>query len=147
MANDMAKDVELEVSFKNPVVRSQHSQAYWEGLRKGKIVLQQCGDCGAFTHPPGPLCTACLSPNRKFTAMSGRGTIYTYTVTWRAMHPEFKKDLPYIIVYVQLEEGPRLASWLVGVDPDKVRIGMPVEATFEKIDERTSLHRFRPAAA
>ena len=138
---------EVEASFKNPVVRSHHSQQYWDGLRQGKIVLQKCGDCGAWTHPPGPQCTACLSPNRTYVALSGRGTIYTYTVTHRAMHPEFKKDLPYIIVYVQLEEGIKLASWLVGIDPKDVKIGMKVEATFEKIDDRTSLHRFRPASS
>lgn len=138
---------EVEASFKNPQVRSPHSAAYWEGLRNGKIVLQKCGDCGEWTHPPGPQCTSCLSANRTYVALSGRGTIYTYTVTHRAMHPEFKKDAPYIIVYVQLEEGLKLASWLTGIDPREVKIGMKVQAWFEKIDERTFLHRFRPAAA
>lgn len=138
---------EVEISFKNPPVRSSHSKQYWEGLLNDKIVLQKCGDCGAFTHPPGPQCTSCLSSNRKYVALSGRGSIYTYTVTHRAMHPEFKKDAPYIIVYVQMEEGIKLASWLTGIDPKDVKIGMQVEAVFEKIDERTKLHRFRPAAS
>ena len=146
MTMDTAADVALEDSFKSPASRTLHSAAYWDGLERGQIVLQRCGDCGAYTHPPGPLCTACLSPNRTFVPMSGRGTVYTYTVTHRAMHPEFKPDLPYVIVYVKLEEGPMIASWLRGVDPAKDPIiGMPVEAIFERIDARTTLHRFRPA--
>jgi uncharacterized OB-fold protein len=138
---------EVEASFKSPTIRSPHSRAYWEGLREGRLVLQRCVDCGAWTHPPGPNCTSCLSTNKKAVTLSGRGTIYTYTVTRRAMHPEFKADLPYVIVYVKTEEGPMLVSWLVGIAPDDVRIGMPVEAEFERIDDRTTLHRFRPVGS
>jgi uncharacterized OB-fold protein len=137
---------EVEVSFKNPQVRSPHSKAYWDGLLNDRIVIQKCGDCGAFTHPPGPQCTTCLSSNRTHQALGERGTIYTYTVTHRAMHPEFRKDAPYIIVYVRMAEGITLASWLIGIDPKDVKIGMQVEAVFERIDERTRLHRFRPVA-
>jgi uncharacterized OB-fold protein len=134
-----------ESSFKSPAHRSAHSQAYWEGLANGKLVFQKCRDCGAWTHPPGPACTTCLSTNREFVALSGQGTLYTYTVTRRPMHPEFKVDVPYVIAYVRLSEGPMIVSWLVGIDPGKVEIGIPVTATFEKIDDRTTLHRFRPS--
>jgi len=140
----MTHDTTPSPGFKSPATRSPHSKAYWEGLQNGELVLQQCGDCAAYTHPPGPLCTACLSANRLYPALSGRGTLYTYTVIHRALHPEFKKDLPYVSVYVRLDEGPMLTSWLVDVDPANVKIGAAVEAVFEKIDERTTLHRFRP---
>lgn len=134
-------------SFKSPPQRSTHSKPYWDGMQAGKLVFQKCCDCGAFTHPPGPACTNCLSSRREFVPLSGLGTLYTYTVTHRAMHPEFKADLPYVIAYVRLAEGPMIVSWLVDVDPENVRIDMPVQAAFEQIDDHTRLHRFRPASA
>jgi uncharacterized protein len=136
---------ELDSSFKSPQPRSPHSKAYWKGLSEGQIVIQRCADCGAFTHPAGARCTSCLSHNREFVAMSGLGTVYTYTVTRRAMHAEFKADLPYIIVYVKLDEGLTIVSWMRDMAPEDVRIGMRVKAVFEKIDDETTLHRFVPA--
>lgn len=136
---------EVEETFKSPTIRSPHAKAYWDGLRDHKLVVQKCNDCGAYTHPPGPICTSCLSPNKSHVTMSGHGTVYTYTITHRPMHSEFKEDVPYAIIYVKLEEGPMIVSWLTGVDPQGAKIGMPVEIAFEKIDENTTLHRFRPA--
>jgi uncharacterized OB-fold protein len=60
------------------------------------------------------------------------------------MHPEFEPYLPYVVAYVTLEEGINLATWIVDVDPADVAIGMPVELTIERIDDDTTLHRFRP---
>lgn len=138
---------EVEVSFKSPMSRTPHSDPYFAGMQEGKLVLQHCKDCGSWTHPPGPVCVTCASSNREFLPVAGTGTIYTYTVNHRAMHSEFEADLPYIIVYVRLDEGPFIVSWLTGVDPGDVRIGQEVEVEFEKIDERTTLHRFGPKAS
>ncbi|HSV80472.1 MAG TPA: Zn-ribbon domain-containing OB-fold protein [Ramlibacter sp.] len=138
---------EVGHSFKSPSPKAIHGKPYWDGMRDGKIVIQKCADCGAFTHPPGPRCTSCLSPNREYVALSGLGTVYTYTVTHRAMHEEFKPDLPYVICYVRLDEGLTIVSWLRDVAPQDVRIGMRVQAMFEKIDDETTLHRFRPVPA
>lgn len=135
---------QLNSSFKSPQPRSPHSKAYWQGLREGRIVIQKCAACGAFTHPPGPRCTNCLSEDRQYVALGGFGTVYTYTVTRRAMHEEFKADLPYVIAYVRTDEGLMLVTWLKDIAPEDVRIGMRVQACFERIDEQTTLHRFRP---
>ena len=132
-------------NFKSPQERTPDSEAYWQGLKEHQIRLQRCKDCGAWTHPPFPFCHSCLSRNREFVTLSGRGTVYSYTVTRRAMHPDFAGDVPYTIIYVKTEEGPFIVSWLEGVEPDNVRIGMPVVATFEEIDDETTLHRFRIA--
>ena len=140
----MAVTSDLDRGFLSPSARTAHSVPYWEGLAKGRLVLQQCDDCGAITHPPGPVCTSCQSAKRSYVEASGRGTIYTFTVMHRAMHPEFEPYLPYVVAYVTLEEGINLATWIVDVDPADVAIGMPVELTIERIDDDTTLHRFRP---
>ena len=132
-------------SFKSPP-HSPEAEAYWGGLREGRIVLQRCADCGEWTHPPTSRCRNCSSERKTYHALSGRGVVYTYTITYKALSDEFQKDLPLVIAYVALDEGPRIVSWVRGVEPSDVRVGMRVEAEFEKIDEKTTLHRFHPVA-
>ena len=141
----MTADVDTAgpVSFKSPR-KSKWSSAYWEGLQQGKLVFQKCGDCGAWVHPPGPVCTTCLSRNLGYEAVSGRGSVYTYTVTHRPMHAEFEADAPYVIAYVNLDEGINIVSWLRNVEPGPDIIGTRVRAIFERIDDETTLHRFEP---
>jgi uncharacterized OB-fold protein len=141
----MTADVETygPVSFKSPR-KSKWSAAYWDGLQQRKLVFQKCNDCGAWTHPPGPVCTSCLSRNVTHKAVSGKGHVYTYTVTHRPMHAEFQADAPYTIAYIKLDEGITIVSWLRNVEPSPEIIGARVRAIFEVIDSETTLHRFEP---
>jgi len=132
-----------EYNFKAPA-KSSWAAAYWEGAKRGELVLQYCNDCGAISHPPGPLCTTCLSTDMRYQAASGLGEVYTYTVTTRPMHDEFIADAPYAIAYVRLDEGVTIVSWLRDVEPAPELIGKRVRAVFERIDDDTYLHRFVP---
>jgi len=80
--------------------------------------------------------------------MSGRGTVYTYAIVRRAPTPGFRGDVPYITAIVELEEGPRMMTNVVGVaaEPEAITVGMPVEVTFEDITDEISLPKFRPRA-
>ena len=135
----------------------QETRAYWEGCARHEIVLQRCSECGAVQHRPRALCVACRADSIEHFRASGRGSVYTYTVTHQNQAPAFRKALPYVLAYVELEEGPQLMTHVVGCAAEDVRIDMPVEVEFvdldvdpardpaRGIDGGTAIPRFRPA--
>jgi len=125
---------------------TQTSRPFWEGAKAHELRLQRCRACGAHIFYPRAVCPQCLSDDLEWVRASGRGHIYTYTVVRRPAHPAFQDDVPYVLAIVELEEGPRLTTNIVGVAPEEVRIGMPVEAVFEDVTDEVSLPKFRPVA-
>lgn len=128
---------------------SWESRGYWEGAGRGEIVLQRCRDCGVVQHRPRGLCVTCLSDDIEHFVASGRGTVYTCTVTYQNQAKGFAEACPYVMAYVELEEGPRLLTNIVGCDPETVTIGMAVKPDFahqERTDgEAFAVPRFTPA--
>ena len=122
----------------------QVARPYWRGAKRREILIQKCGDCAELIHYPRPLCTGCFSSNLNWIRCTGYGTVYNYTVTYQSVIQGFDEDLPYIFAIIELEEGVRMSTNLVGCDPDEVKIGMPVEAVFENINDEVSLPKFRP---
>jgi uncharacterized OB-fold protein len=120
------------------------TRGYWEGAARGEIVLQRCGQCGAVQHRPRALCAACLSDEIEHFEASGRGSVYTYTITNQNMAPGFREACPYVLAYVDLAEGPRLLTNVVGCPPEDVAIGMPVVADFADCEHGLAVPRFRP---
>ena len=116
---------------------------FWEGLEQGKLLIQRCACCGELRHPPGPMCPKCQSLEWEALEASGRGTVHSFVVAHHPPIPPF--DYPNLIVLVQLEEGTRLVSNLVGVGRDEVRIGMPVVCEIVEVEEGFKLPQFRPA--
>ena len=124
---------------------SDDTRFFWEGARAGKLLIQRCKGCGTLRHPPGPVCPSCHSFEWDTVEASGRGTIYSFVV----MHyPEVAPfDHPNPIVLVELEEGTRLISQLVGVKPGEVKIGQAVQVEFNSFnDGELVLPQFRPVA-
>ena len=119
----------------------QDTSFFWEGAKKGELLIQRCVSCGTLRHPPRPACAACRSLEWDTQRASGRGTVHSYVVHHHPQVPGFEP--PYAVVLVELEEGTRLVSNLVGVDPSEVTIGMPVEVTFERIDDDLTLPLFK----
>ncbi|HEY1828266.1 MAG TPA: OB-fold domain-containing protein [Acidimicrobiales bacterium] len=115
---------------------------YWTSGADGRLRLLRCHACGFFIHPPGPVCPRCLSSDLGPEAVSGRGTVATFTVNHQQWIPGSDH---YIIAWVSLEEQPdlRLTTNLIDVEPEDVRIGMPVEVVFE-LSEDVYLPLFRP---
>jgi uncharacterized OB-fold protein len=111
-----------------PIV-TDDSAGFWSAAREGRLVGQQCSGCGRFRHPPRPMCPHCHSLEQHFVELAGTGTIYSYTILHHPQHPAF--TYPVVAVLVDLDEGIRLVSNLVGVDPADVRIGLEVVVTFE----------------
>ena len=130
---------------------SWETRGYWEGAGRGQIVLQRCGSCRAVQHKPRGLCVSCGESNLQHFVAGGRGTVYTYTVTNQNQAKGFADACPYVLAYVELEEGPRLLTNIVGCEPDSVSIGMVVVADFAYQDrsdgEAFAVPRFSPASA
>ena len=117
---------------------------YWAACREGRLTAQRCGACGHLRWPPSVLCPKCLDEKTEWVTLSGRGTIYSWIIVHRPQHPAFFADAPYNVAIVELEEGPRLHTNVVECANDDLRIGMRVEVVFEKIDDETTLPKFRP---
>jgi uncharacterized protein len=110
-----------------PIV-TEDSAAFWDAADEGRLVAQRCAECGRLRHPPRPMCPHCRSLDVELVELSGRGTLYSYALLHHPQHPAF--EYPVVAALVDLEEGIRLVSNLVGVGPDDIRIGMPLWAEF-----------------
>jgi uncharacterized protein len=137
-----------EQTYKKPIPRiDEETRGYWEACRRHELVLQRCGACGTLRYHPRAVCPECLSSEVRWERMSGRGTVYTFTVTHQNQAPGFREELPYVLAYVTLDEGPQMLTNVVGCPPDQVKIGMPVEVTFEDVNDELAIPRFKPIAS
>ena len=131
---------------KKPLPRSdEESKGFWEACQRHELYVQQCGECGTLRYYPRALCPSCLSDDTEWVLSSGRGTVYTYTVTYQNQAPGFRDALPYVLAYVTLDEGVRLLTNIVDCRPEEVRIGMPVELVFDDVSAEVALPKFKPA--
>ncbi len=124
----------------------EDSEPFFHGARAGKLMLMRCRSCGAYRYPSRDRCDMCWSTDTAWVQASGKGTVYTFGIMHQLYHPGFKDELPYNVVVIELAEGPRLYSNLVGVANEQIRVGMPVEVTFERINDEISLPKFRSTA-
>jgi uncharacterized OB-fold protein len=115
---------------------------FWEACRREVLEVSACADCEHRFLPPGPCCPRCWSPRLALQEVSGRGRVFSFAVYRRTYHPAF--PAPYVVALVELDEGPRLISNIVGCAPEEVAVDMPVEVRFEVAGDFT-LPRFTPA--
>jgi uncharacterized OB-fold protein len=118
------------------------SQPYWDGAAEGELRLQRCAACGKFRNYPQPVCPDCYSLDVEWVEASGKGTVHSWTVAHHAFLPAFKGDLPYTLVIVDLEEGPRTMGRLDRSAQQRLRVGLPVQMTFETNAEGVPLPIF-----
>jgi uncharacterized OB-fold protein len=117
---------------------------YWRALEQGVLIIQRCSDCGTVRHPPRPRCGHCASAAHSWEAASGLGTVYSFTIVHHPPNPELVASVPYLVALIELDEGPRLVSNVVGVDPDCVTIGQRVKVIFDPVGDAMVLPRFTP---
>lgn len=113
------------------------SRPFFEGAKKGVLMIQRCTSCDTYQSPGRFACDECLSGELEWVEASGRGTVFSFVVMHQKYHPAF--EVPYSVTLVELEEGPRLVSNVVGAD---LQIGMPLAVEFESVREEISLPRF-----
>ncbi|MFE2558723.1 bifunctional MaoC family dehydratase N-terminal/OB-fold nucleic acid binding domain-containing protein [Streptomyces sp. NPDC059352] len=123
-----------------PVINRDNA-GFWEGVAAHRLLIQRCGDCATLRFPWLPGCADCGSREWDTIEASGAGTVFSYVVMHHPPFPAF--DPPYAVGLIELAEGVRIVSNVVGVPHDKVRIGMPVRLEFLRADEELELPVFR----
>lgn len=121
---------------------SRDTRFFWDGVERGELRIQCCRGCGKLHHPPVVRCPECGGYEQGHVVSAGRGTVYSFAEPCHPKLPAF--DYPYVVGLVELEEGVRLLTNIVDVDPELLRIGMPVDLVFRKVDAETTLPVFRP---
>ena len=125
--------------FKRPLpnAKEHDTRAFWEATKEKKLIYQQCDDCGTVVFYPRAHCTGCVGGNLSWHTASGRGTVYTFSVVRKAEHPFFRTQVPYAVAWIDLDEGPRILSNIVGVDDPAtdIEVGARVMVEWEMHDE------------
>ena len=139
---------ELDVRKPLPAITTE-AKPFWDAAAQQKLMIQRCHDCNAWVWTPRPSCNECGSEKVEWTQMSGKGEVYSFTVirqvVGRAASKSFEPDIPYVIAWVDLAEGPRLITNIVGCPVDEVKLGMKVAVQFEQASEKVWLPKFKPA--
>ncbi|WP_028226368.1 Zn-ribbon domain-containing OB-fold protein [Paraburkholderia ferrariae] len=127
------QDRPIPAPLKNP-----ENREYFEAAGNGRLLVKHCPDCGKSHHYPRSFCPFCHSPRVEWREASGRGTLYTYTVTRRA------GPTPYALAYVTLEEGPTMLTNIVDCDLDSLSVGQAVKVVFKASEDGTAVPMFTP---
>ena len=134
MADELPRPVPIEAT-----------RPFWDGLAVEQVRLQRCRTCAAWVFYPRRRCPTCLSDALDWQTVSGRGTVYSYTVARQATHPAFAGEVPQLLAIVELDEGVRLTTTIVDLAPDDLRIGLAVTPVFDHGSDGMTLLRFRPS--
>lgn len=121
------------------------AEEFWAATAEGRLLLRRCDDCGTVIWYPRAHCPACGSQRTSWSEASGKGAVYTFTVVYRCDVEAFRDCVPYVVAYVELEEGPRVMTNIVDCEPELVAVGMSVNVVFHDTGNGNAVFRFRPA--
>ena len=124
---------------------SPESTPYWNTAKSHRLEVQRCNACGQHWFPPSASCPHCLAADFAWTPVSGKGKVYSFVVFHRVYHPAYEGEVPYVVALVELDEGPRMLTNIVGVPVDQVRCEMPVKAVFDDVADGVAVPKFTPA--
>jgi uncharacterized OB-fold protein len=119
---------------------------FWEATNAGKLMLRRCPACSAVVWYPRTICPVCGAPETEWFEASGQGSVYSYTVNHKGEGP-YAPVSPYVLAYVELDEGPRMMTNIVGVPPSEVSVGQRVRVVFHDTGTGSALPRFTPVGA
>lgn len=125
----------------------EFTRPYWDAAAEGRLLLRRCGECGKAHHYPREFCPACWAGEERVTweTASGRATLYTWSVIHRNDLPPFGGRVPYVAAVVDLVEGPRMMTEVVGVEGVELRVGMELVVTFREAAEGVWVAVFAPS--
>jgi uncharacterized OB-fold protein len=137
----------MSSGFLLPLLEGDEGSQFWQGCARGELLVQACAACGRRRMPPRPMCPYCRSTERRWEAMSGQATVWSYVVVHPPLLPAYAELAPYNVVVVALDDDPtiRFVGNLVdspdaainSVDPATIAIGTPVEVVFQPVDDVT----------
>lgn len=120
------------------------SKPHWDGMQRGELLIQRCADCGAWVFYPSHWCTRCYGQNLPWTACSGRGEVYSFSVVHYPPYESFA-EVPYVLATIELEEGVHMMTNVVNCDWRQVKVGMKVKMTLEERAGGFKVPQFEPA--
>ena len=124
-------------------VPDEASKPFFDACREGKLLLRYCPTCNRYLIPSAEVCDSCFDTDIEWRESSGRGTIYSFVLNYQVIHPGFKDLVPYSVIVVELEEGPRFTSTYDGPN-EEIEVDMPVRVTFEDLSD-VSVPKFKRA--
>lgn len=130
--------------FDLPTVEDE-TRPFWDAASEGRLLIQRCNACDRWQYYPRPFCKRCWSEDVEWAEPSGRGTIYTFSIVRRNDLPPFGDRVPYVPAIIELDEGPRMMSEVVGAELDDIEVGQAVVVDFAEIDDELQRPVFRPA--
>jgi uncharacterized OB-fold protein len=134
--------------FPTPVVfPSPDAAPFWEACRRRELQLPYCPQCDGFFFYPRTLCPTCGSREIEWRRASGRGRLHTFCIHHHSPLEGFRDAVPFVTALVELDEGPRMMSFLTGVEPDpaRIRCEMPLQVSFVELADGQTLPVFVPA--
>lgn len=132
--------------YAKPLPRpSAESKPYWDAAREHRLVIQKCNACGKFWFPPSQRCAHCLADDHTWTEVKGTGRVFSFVTYQRLYHKGWEGEVPYVVAVIELDEGPRLLSSIVGIAPERVACDMRVKVVFDDVTPDATLPRFTPA--
>jgi uncharacterized OB-fold protein len=132
-------------NFPSPIPDLE-AEEFWQGCNRDELLMQRCKECRKFRWLPQPMCPSCNLLEREWIKVSGKGTVYSYTIITHPVHPAARSRVPYNVAQVQLAEDPDLilVTNLVGIKNEDIRIDLPVQVVFEEHQPGVKLPKFRP---
>ena len=121
--------------------------AFWDWCGREELRFQRCSACRTWRHLPRLRCAQCSSGAFTWERSSGRGRVYSWTVTHQSPIPAYAARAPWAVLVVELEEGVRMVAGLAEASPAELRLDLPVEVTFERVTPEAALPHFRPRRA
>lgn len=125
-------------------IPTRWSQPFWDASKQHKLVLKKCSKCGFIDHPPYLYCTSCHADEHEWVEASGKATLASYAINVFGVPFPFWADLPYVVVMIDLPEGPRMISNIVECDHDKLENGMELVVVFDDVTDEITLPKWRP---
>jgi len=124
---------------------SGETKPFWDACRRGNLIIQKCDRCQEYQFYPRGICANCWCQDIRWVTATGKGTVWTFTVTRQNRTLGFEDELPYVLALVELDEGVKMFTNIVECDPNEVKIGMPVEVTFVQANQQITIPYFKPA--
>jgi uncharacterized OB-fold protein len=127
---------------------SPETQRFWDGCKKHELWIPYCRPCQRSYWYPRDFCPHCGSRDVEWRKASGRGRLYTFAIHYRAFHPGWSDEVPYVTALIDLDEGVRLFSNLIGIEPDPkvIRCEVPVKVVFEDVTPEVTIPKWQPAS-
>jgi uncharacterized OB-fold protein len=126
------------------VIPDERSKMFFEACERGEFLIRRCASCQEWSAPADTMCSMCGNLELGWARASGRGTVHTFGIVHHISHPGFKDEAPYNVAVVELEEGPRINTHIIGCANDEIAVGMAVEIEFVRTESGVSVPKFRP---